>query len=540
MNKCKVFFVAFLLLFLAFVNVSFSGLVNSNNLIYKGAFKTPTGDDTYSYGGSNLAYNPENNSLFIGVKGTAELAIPVPVISSDASLLPRANEIQAPVDISEGHSKNIAIGGTEISGTSVRQGGLMVYNGKLIGTEYAFYSSSAVLSHFTSSLDVSVTGDFSGMYAVGVAPEVPTASFVSGWMGHIPEKWQASLGGPAFTGQGSLSVLSRTSYGPAAFSFDPDQLGKVDPVPAHALLYYPTDHPLEYHSSSNKRWNGTTKMAGAVMVEDSILFFGYHGLGEYNYGEPDSDTIYADECRAPDNCVTGPKRWPVCSDPYNCVSGRKGIPNDPLCDGSGSDGCYYDPTGMGSKGPHAYPYIYQVWAYSLSDLAAVRKGEMEPWEPQPYAIWELPFDVVPTSIYGGAAAFDSINKLLYVTQPAGELYGCCQKIPVIHVFQLNMDVLSLSSYSVGGRVVLLDGTIELANNNGDVISISSDDRSASLEFQFPAKFSNGSQYNVKINRQPEDQICRVHNSIGKITGNSNVTSVIVSCAQRKLDPPMLK
>ena len=67
----------------------------------------------------------------------------------------------------------------------------------------------------------------------------------AGYMAVVPPEWRTLLGGPAITGQGVLSIIGRTSFGPAAFAFDPDGLGRENPVPATPLVYYTMEH-LEY------------------------------------------------------------------------------------------------------------------------------------------------------------------------------------------------------------------------------------------------------------------------------------------------------
>lgn len=512
-------------------------LVYANNLVYKGAFKIPIGDD-YSYGGSVIAFNKKNNSLFIvghdRHQKVAEISIPEPVLSENLAALNRAITLQPLTDITEGNLQKIGVNGSSAIGNGVKIGGLIVNNNKLIGTSYAFYSSKAELSHFTSTLDFSITGDFSGMYAVGCPPEVPTASFVSGWLESIPGNLQNQLGGTVLTGNGSLSVLGRTSFGPAAFTFNPAQLSFSAPADAVPLLYYPESHQtLNADGFTNPIWNDTTKMAGMSLIEGSVLYFGFHGLGERNYGLYSVNPIYADECNQPDICKIGPKGWSICSDSSQCTTGRKGIPNDPQCHGSGWDGCYFDPSGMGSKGPHAYPYIYQVWAYAIEDLIKVKNGIMAPWDVMPYAVWELPFKFKPTSIFGGASAYDATTKRLYVAQPAGEKYGCCQILPVIHVFDVDMEAPVKSTYSVSGKVMLLEGTLELRNNDGPPIVVQSSDRAQLLDFVFSQGVVPGGRYNVSIVKQPENLSCRVLHGHGKVIANADVTNIVVSCARRQ-------
>lgn len=533
------------LVFAHAIQASADPLIYANNLKYLGAFKVPVGDEM-SYGGSVITYNQTNNSLFIvgnnQQQKVAEISIPTPVNSEDLAALNRATFLQPLSDITESSRRNIGPGGLDVFlGNAVNLGGLLVYGGKLIGTSYAYFSTEATSSHFTSGLTLSTTGDFSGMYAVGSSTGgVPTASFVSGWMSNVPAGLQTELGGPVLTGNGSLSILSRTSFGPAAFSFDPADLGVTNPVPATPLLYYPQAHQtLNINGYTNPIWNDTTKIAGMTMIDGSrsILYIGYHGIGERNYGQPSNDPIYADICVAPDSCITGPKGWPICEDPNNCTTGRKGIPYDPLCNGSGSDGCYYDPTGMGAKGPHAYPYVYQVWAYDANDLAEVKNGLKKPWEVVPYAVWQLPFSVAPTSVFGGATAYDPVRGRLYVTMPKGEEYGCCQKLPLIHVFQIDLNAPSAPAYKIKGKVVLLNGSVTLNNNGIDELTVTSSDRNSIQEFSFPTPIAPGRTYDVTIAKQPIGKSCTTMHGTGTVNSNTDIENIVIYC-NKSLSAPM--
>lgn len=526
------------IIFLAAVSVSALAsdlpLIHANNLEYLGAFKTPIGDD-YSYGGSVITFNPTNNSLFIvghiNQQKVAEISIPTPVNSTDLSSLNRATVLQSLVDITEGNRELIRSDGTALNdGNGTRIGGLMVDGERLIGSLYAFYNTAGTRSHFTSGTTLATTGDWGGNYTQTGSP---TSSYINGWMTKIPSALQSELGGQALAGNGSLSILSRTSYGPAASVFNPADIGTSNPFPTNPLLYYDQTHPI--NGGTNALWNDTTKMAGITLVDGSrsVLFFGYHGFGPRNYGGFSSNPIFADECSAPDICVTGPKGWAVCADKNNCTTGRKGIPYDTHPDCSsylnpGSDGCYYDPTGMGDKGPHAYPYRYQVWAYDANDLTAVKAGAKQPWEVLPYAVWEPPINFNPTHQFGGAAAYDASTGRLYVAQPNGEKYGCCQYLAVIHVFQINMSASSPSTRKIKGRAMLFEGTVKLKNNGGDEVELTATSRSTTQDIMFPTEVPTGETYSITVSSSPGGYDCSILNPSGAIA-NNDVSDIILYC-----------
>jgi hypothetical protein len=266
----------------------------------------------------------------------------------------------------------------QVDDYTVKLGGTLIFNNRLIVSAYGYYDANAnqVLSHFTSLPDLSVTGDASGPYQVG-----DWAGIVSGYMTSIPLEWRQAFGGPALTGNCCLSIISRTSYGPAVSAFNPDDLGSLDPVPSTPVLYYPGEHPLAEWDSTGPYFNGSTNIAGMAFPPGtrSVLFFGRQGIGTFCYG-------------------TGEE----CGDPVDS-----------------------------SKGTHAYPYIHQVWAYDALDLLAVKEGSKNPWDILPYALWVLDEMDSEGSATIAGAAYDPHGGRIYITERYGEE-------PVVHVYQITI------------------------------------------------------------------------------------------------------
>lgn len=344
-------------------------LVRSSNLKYLGTFKVPAvSGNGFGWGGAALAFNPANNSLYISGhpydNRTAELRIPA--IGGTATIL---------------QSLKDATGGklSSIGNSEARIGGHLVYNNKLYVTGFIYYdgSGSQSVSHFSRSLTLD-SGSVSGPYRVGPMG----AGFYSGYMSPVPPEWRASIGGPALTGNCCLSIISRTSFGPAAFAFDPENSSSH----ASPLVYYDSSHQTlgAYGASgSNPKFNGTTRITGVVFPEGtaSVLFFGGTGTGNYCYGEASA-----------------------CGDPA-------------------SD----------SKGEHAYPYRAYVWAYDAKDLAAVKSGSKQPWAVTPYATWELSqLGNVPAEFGVGGAAYDPETKRLYVSKLLAD-----GDRPLIYVYEID-------------------------------------------------------------------------------------------------------
>lgn len=360
---------AALMLVTASVQAQSGPLVQSSNLTYLGSFRLPApSGNGFMYGGTALGYNPANNSLFITGHPHENLTaeVKIPAVGGTATL------VQPLTDAFGGRLSSIGTG-------SARVGGSLVYKNRLYMTGFLYYDGSGAQSnsHF-SRAGTSMSGGVTGPYRVGSMG----AGFYSGYMGLVPAEWQSKFGGPALTGNCCLSIISRTSYGPAAFAFDPESSGST----AQPLVYYTGDHQTlgTYGASgSNPKFNGTTRITGVVFPQgtSSVLFFGMTGVGSYCYGEA-----------------------AACNDPSNS-----------------------------SKGEHAYPYRAYVWAYNANDLAAVRAGSRQPYAVTPYATWELSQLGNVVSDFGvGGAAYDPATGRIYVAKKHGDGDN-----PLIYVYHVN-------------------------------------------------------------------------------------------------------
>ena len=90
-------------------------------------------------------------------------------------------------------------------------------------------------------------------------------------------------------------------------------------------------------------------------------------------------------------------------------------------------------------------------------------------------------------------------------------------------------VTTTSTYSVGGTVAGLSGTVVLQDNGGDDLSLSSDG-----PFSFATPLADGAAYNVTVKSNPSGQICAVSGGAGTVAA-ANVTSVAITCANRASD-----
>ena len=374
--------------------------LTEGGLRYLGGFRTPVeamdGVD-FTYGGSPIAFNAANHSLFVGSDDgkVAEISIPTPVNSVDAKAMPAASYLQrAFVDPTEGHLR-------DVSPSDVSLYGLLVYRNRLIGAASIYYdaNNNQRVSHFSRSLLLRQPS-FSGWSRVWNAGR---SGLVSGMMALVPSEWQAKLGGPAITGQCCIPIVSRTSYGPAAFAFDPAQVGQPT-VPAQPLLYYDSNHTtLGRWEDSNATYGIATRIRGVAIIAGTrtALFIGSNGLGPACYGKGTADKSLVGTTDATD----------------------------------GGSWCY-DPTDS-NTGTHAYPYRYQAWAYDLNDFAAVKAGKKKPWDVVPYGVWPLTFPTPAAQWLIGGVGYDAHRQTLYVSQRHADRSQFTAS-PIIHAFTLSV------------------------------------------------------------------------------------------------------
>jgi hypothetical protein len=358
-------------------------LIGRSGLTYRGAFRLPkqvSDTRTFSYGGTALAFDPGRHGLFVvghdWYQLTAEVTIPMPVRSRRLAALRRARFLQPFTDATNGTIDHTG-------GTNNKIGGQLVLNGRLYGSAYVYYDAtdSQVLSHWVRPSTSLARGTARGPFRVGNIG----AGMVSGFMAVVPPPWRRLLGGPALTGNCCIPIISRTSFGPAAFVFDPARLGGAKSVPAWPLVYYPAAHPTlgAWNSSWDPRrgleFDGGTTIRGVVFPSGTrtVLFFGTQGTGPFCYGEGTTN---------------------------RSLNGRPTPDGTTYC---------YDPDDS-SKGTHAFPYVPEVWAYDAAEFVAVRKGRKRPWQVKPYATWSLSLPFGSARV--GGAAYDPARGVIYVSQ----------------------------------------------------------------------------------------------------------------------------
>lgn len=471
-------------------------LLQPSDLIYAGAIKLPSAnygctDSTkcgFGYGGYGLAYNPAGNggagSFFMAGhlwnNWVAEFAPPIGGFSNSSSLgsLGTARVLQNFTDITNGNFNYSGTSATDqgsLIGNAGQLGGLMVYNNKLIGQVYVQYDANAqsVRSHFTAGLDWTTGTGFKGLYSVGTKPSpVPQAGFLDVYMGAIPDNstvggfnWRTLLGGPVLTGGAAMSIISRTSSGPAAFVFDPTGLdsysspaiSETNPIAANPLVYYPLSHQTLGSGDNNSQmtdglptkyidgkiaFNLTTNIRGVVWPKGSksIIFLGTQGVGYYCYGLGTNDQrkvwgIGGNTATNNFQCVDPTATFNPASG--NCEGGTA-VPSNP------NPYCF-NPPGSGNHGTNAYPYVYRAWMYNADDFLKVKNGVInqatglayQPWEILPYSVFDLNPPIQPAKMtmidVNGvssataenvkailSAAYDDSTQTIYLAESKGD------------------------------------------------------------------------------------------------------------------------
>lgn len=365
-------------------------LIQKSDLEYLGSFALPStesGTSRFGYGGQAIIpYTDSLGKTTVYMQGHNQKPGQVAQVEVPASLsksfvyaqLAVARQLQPFAGISDGSlSAKLGIGASD--GASIY--GLFPYKGKLIVSADEYYGCTQTLTHGLSSLDLSQADDFAGFFEVAGAAN-PRA--IAGPMAEVPAAWRTLMGGSILTGNWGIPIISCNSPGPALTAFNPEDLGGKSPVPGSTLLFHSLGHALceggqcsfpDAEARTSGIYNLATSFGGAAFPDGSrsVLLFGSHGTGPYCYGTPDE--------------------------------------------------CGGDPAAPDAKGPHAYPYRYQVWAYDAKDLLRVKQGALEPHEPRPYAVWTVD-DLEKWSGPGHAriagAGYDNKTGRWYITTAYGE------------------------------------------------------------------------------------------------------------------------
>ena len=127
-------------------------------------------------------------------------------------------------------------------------------------------------------------------------------------------------------------------------------------------------------------------------------------------------------------------------------------------------------------------------------------------------------------------SFASINNgtsynITVSSQPSGQTCTVTNgsgTVSSADVTNVNVTCSTIVTYSVGGTVSGLAGSLTLRNNGANDKVITTD-----TSYSFTG-LTNGSGYNVTIYSQPSGQTCTITNNFGTVS-SANVTNIAVSC-----------
>ena len=431
-------------------------LVQPDDFTYLGAFRLPGGDDrpqTFAYGGGAMTCNPNGDpsgasdgfpgSLYVmghvrlpygdlpDGNQIAEISIPAPVRSKDPGALPQAAFVQPFQDAARGLFTEYAeIPRTGMEYLDAPETGPKIH----LAWGQHFHEDAQGPTH--ASLDPNLGApNPQGPWYIGTF----SLYSVNDYLFAISPAWaQANVGGQLLA-TGRYRDGGWSGQGPALFSYRPwtDSGAPAAPgthLDATVLLQYQSSQDSEdVVNRSLKGYQHVDEWDGGAWLETTsgktaVLLAGTKGTGaKYWYGwinpagpdVPCVETAFVND-------------FPVCrqADGTSC----------PPEDLTGCEG-HNDYRGWWSSHMTA-----MIILYNPDDLARVARGEMEPWEPQPYARLGIdgqmllnPAGVEPEMLGTGvqrrnrvgAVAYDHDRDLLYILEPFAD-----DARPVIHVWEV--------------------------------------------------------------------------------------------------------
>jgi hypothetical protein len=394
-------------------------LIQPEDLRYLGVFRLP--DDQpfeigWAWSGEALAFRPDGdpNGPDDGFPGSlfgtghnwnqyvSEIDIPVPVRSADKDInaLNTATTLQPFQDIRESLFDHLDF--------EVPRAGLVyapAQEGQSVGTLHFcwgqhYQEEGPQTSHGWSRPDLSDPLPV-GAWSIGDFNIYSTNDYLFS----VSKSWSAAFTPGMFLATGRFRDGGWGGQGPSLIAYDPgDPSSRMSPggrLPAVPLLMYTSSRDDEfldpgltvndYHHSDE--WSGGAWLE--IGGRSAVIFAGTKGIGDFWYGFANG-VVWPDEPPYPD------------------------VPDPPNDD----------------RGWWSTSFEGQIIFYDPDDLADVARGEMAPYEPQPYAA--LNVDPYLFNIQSGrqkhhlgAAAFDIEKGYLYVIEPLVD-----DDKPLVHVWLL--------------------------------------------------------------------------------------------------------
>ncbi len=438
---------------------SAAALVQPTDLEYLGAFRLPGGEErpqTFAYGGNAMTFNPDGDpsgaadgfpgSLFImghdrmpygdlpDGNQVAEVSIPAPIPSKNLADLNTAEFIQGFANVAQGQF-------TELE--EIPRVGLQYLNRPETGAKIHIawgqnIQPEDVASHgwFNATLS---NPDFQGTWFIGYQ----NLYSVNGYMFEIPAAWADAYTAGRYLATGRMRDGGQGGMGPTIFAYRPwNADGSPPPAGTHlqevTLLLYENAYNTDQITRCLNGYQHPDSWEGGAWLttpsgKTAVLFAGTKSTGTkywYGYIHPagseqvcvDADVTDFTTCRMADGSPCPPSDFSGC------------------CDESAG-------TCISDRGWWSTRFDAQFILYDPADFARVAGGQLEPWQPQPYATLDLDdhlylnppeWDEVNLG-WGdqrrfriGDVTFDRANGLLYVL----EWFADGAK-PVVHVWRVH-------------------------------------------------------------------------------------------------------
>ena len=225
-----------------------SSTLNEADFVYTGSFTAPDidGETNFEFGGNTIAFNPENNSLFMtsfrNSPQVGEISIPeFGVHEGSRSDLVEAELLQPFADITEGQAQ-ARIGSVEVGGQdNYRINGLEVVDGDdgprlhWTATQYQNAVPHVLPGHGHSSLDLSNPDVVGPFFVDGFLAEQ-----TAGYIFQVPQAFaDSALGGRSLVSGYQEEVRGFTSRGAPFFAFDvPGSVAPEAAIEATELVNY--------------------------------------------------------------------------------------------------------------------------------------------------------------------------------------------------------------------------------------------------------------------------------------------------------------
>lgn len=433
-------------------------VVAPDDFEYLGAFRLPGGGEpprTFAYGGNAMTFNPDGDpggaqdgfpgALFImghdrvaygGLPDggqVAEVSIPAPVRSRNIEDLGTAEFLQDFANLFERHF---------VEFQEIPKAGLQYLNRPETGPKIhvtwgEHLQRDDFPSHGWFSPSLSAP-DFQGEWFIGNQ----NMYSVNGYMFEIPAAWADAYAGGRYLATGRMRDGGQGGMGPTIFAYRPWNADGSPPPPGTrleevTLLLYENAYNTEDIVRAMHGYQHPDAWEGGAWLttpegRQAVLFAGTKSSGgKYWYG-------YVNAAGPQYACVDAHVTdFPTCR-----------MADGSLCPPEDFRGCCDEEAGTcaSNRGWWSTRFDAQFILFDPNDLARVASGQMEAWEPQPYAVLDIDeylyldppeWDRVDIG-WGdqrryriGDVAYDRVNSLLYVL----ELYGDGGK-PLVHVWRV--------------------------------------------------------------------------------------------------------